>query len=172
MYIETILLILLVWKKLLRSSFQAHDKGVNQSKTSQVRVVHLEFPPDQQFHPPNPLSGSFCDQLLAQMKQISLKSFCLQNFRATFMSCMAFDLFAASFSCTSNTHCQYLDLSGLGMFNKTSRKRYHCLIFSIQLNKTHQLVTSRERPKSAPYLRLKNSKRTSMCQVFSSTVPA
>ena len=32
--------------------------------------------------------------------------------------------------------------------------------------------TSRERPKSAPYLRLKNSKRTSMCQVFSSTVPA
>ena len=32
--------------------------------------------------------------------------------------------------------------------------------------------TSRERPKSAPYLRLKNSKRTSKCQVFSSTVPA
>ena len=34
------------------------------------------------------------------------------------------------------------------------------------------LKTSRERPKSAPYLRLKNSKRTSKCQVFSSTVPA
>ena len=33
-------------------------------------------------------------------------------------------------------------------------------------------VTSRERPKWAPYLRLKNSKRTSKCQVFSSTVPA
>ena len=32
--------------------------------------------------------------------------------------------------------------------------------------------TSRERPKSAPYLRLKNIKRTSKCQVFSSTVPA
>ena len=31
--------------------------------------------------------------------------------------------------------------------------------------------TSRERPKSAPYLRLKNSKRTSKCQVLSSTVP-
>ena len=31
--------------------------------------------------------------------------------------------------------------------------------------------TSRERPKSTPYLRLKNSKRTSKCQVFSSTVP-
>ena len=31
--------------------------------------------------------------------------------------------------------------------------------------------TSRERPKSAPYLRLKNNKRTSKCQVFSSTVP-
>ena len=34
-----------------------------------------------------------------------------------------------------------------------------------------QILTSRERPKSAPYLRLKNSKRTSMCQVFSSTKP-
>ena len=32
-------------------------------------------------------------------------------------------------------------------------------------------TTSRERPKSAPYLRLKNSKRTSKCQVLSSTVP-
>ena len=32
--------------------------------------------------------------------------------------------------------------------------------------------TSWERPKSAPYLRLKNSKRTSKCQIFSSTVPA
>ena len=31
--------------------------------------------------------------------------------------------------------------------------------------------TSRERPKSAPYLRLKNSKSTSKCQVLSSTVP-
>ena len=31
--------------------------------------------------------------------------------------------------------------------------------------------TSRERHKSAPYLRLKNSKRMSKCQVFSSTVP-
>ena len=35
-----------------------------------------------------------------------------------------------------------------------------------------KMYTSRERPKSAPYLRLKNSKRTSKCQVFSSTVPA
>ena len=32
-------------------------------------------------------------------------------------------------------------------------------------------LTSRERPKSAPYLRLKNSKKTSKCQVLSSTVP-
>ena len=31
--------------------------------------------------------------------------------------------------------------------------------------------TIRERPKSAPYLRLKNSKRTSKLQIFSSTVP-
>ena len=36
----------------------------------------------------------------------------------------------------------------------------------------NELRTSRDRPKSAPYLRLKNSKRTSMCQLFSSTVPA
>ena len=31
--------------------------------------------------------------------------------------------------------------------------------------------TSRDRPKSAPYLRLKNSTKTSKCQVFSFTVP-
>ena len=31
--------------------------------------------------------------------------------------------------------------------------------------------TSRERPKSASYLNLKNSERTSKCQEFSSTVP-
>ena len=36
---------------------------------------------------------------------------------------------------------------------------------------SHKAETSRERPKSAPYLRLKNSKRTSKCQVLSSTVP-
>ena len=33
------------------------------------------------------------------------------------------------------------------------------------------MQTIRERHKSAPYLRLKNSKRTSQCQVFSSTIP-
>ena len=38
--------------------------------------------------------------------------------------------------------------------------------------KSSATQTSRERPKSAPYPRLKNSKRTSKCQVFSSTVPA
>ena len=31
-------------------------------------------------------------------------------------------------------------------------------------------ITSRDRPKSAPYPRLKNSKKTSKCQVFSFTV--
>ena len=36
--------------------------------------------------------------------------------------------------------------------------------------KQFQVPKSRERPKSAPYLRLKISKRTSKCQVFSSTV--
>ena len=38
-------------------------------------------------------------------------------------------------------------------------------------NKSTFFKTSRERPKSAPYLRLKNNKSTSKCQVFSSTVP-
>ena len=33
--------------------------------------------------------------------------------------------------------------------------------------KAAQNLTSRDRPKSAPYLRLKNSKKTSKCQVFS-----
>ena len=42
--------------------------------------------------------------------------------------------------------------------------------FKIEIEKLER--TSRERPKSAPYLKLKNSKRTSKCQVFSSTVPA
>ena len=37
--------------------------------------------------------------------------------------------------------------------------------------KTHFNVKSRERHASAPYLRLKNSKRTSKCQVFFFTVP-
>ena len=32
------------------------------------------------------------------------------------------------------------------------------------------ITTSRDRPKSAPYPRLKNSKKTSKCQVFSFTV--
>ena len=49
-------------------------------------------------------------------------------------------------------------------FHKTSH-------LSLTLNH-HITKTSRDRPKSAPYLRLKNSKRTSKCQVFSSTVPA
>ena len=35
-----------------------------------------------------------------------------------------------------------------------------------------KIETCRERPKSAPYLRLKNSKRISKCQLFSFTVPA
>ena len=34
----------------------------------------------------------------------------------------------------------------------------------------HKGSTSRDRPKSAPYPRLKNSKKTSKCQVFSFTV--
>ena len=38
--------------------------------------------------------------------------------------------------------------------------------------KSPHKATSWERPNSSAYLRLKNSKRTSKCQVFSSTVPA
>ena len=36
---------------------------------------------------------------------------------------------------------------------------------------SHSRQISRERYKSAPYLRLKNSKKTSKCQIFSFTVP-
>ena len=35
---------------------------------------------------------------------------------------------------------------------------------------TQLILTSRDRPKSAPYPRLKNSKKTPKCQVFSFTV--
>ena len=49
------------------------------------------------------------------------------------------------------------------MYNKTG---------TAQIGAISKSSTSRERLKSAPYLRLKNSKRTSKCQLFSSTVPA
>ena len=42
----------------------------------------------------------------------------------------------------------------------------NCLIDSSQF----RMQTSRERHKSAPYLKLKNSKKTTKCQVFSFTV--
>ena len=44
------------------------------------------------------------------------------------------------------------------------------LAFDEKNQKLKTTLTSRERPKLAPYLRLKNSKRTSKCQVFSSTI--
>ena len=44
-------------------------------------------------------------------------------------------------------------------------------ILSLKNQKFCLWKTSRERHKSAPYLMLKNSKRTSKCQVFSFTVP-
>ena len=40
-----------------------------------------------------------------------------------------------------------------------------------EIKSLSNIETTRQRPKSAPYLRLKNSKRTSKFQVFSSTVP-
>ena len=43
---------------------------------------------------------------------------------------------------------------------------------TVNFNTIPRVKTSRERPKSAPYLRLKISKRTSKCQEFFSTVPA
>ena len=38
------------------------------------------------------------------------------------------------------------------------------LLLSFKLVWSPNVITSQERPKSAPYLRLKNSKRTSKCQ--------
>ena len=52
----------------------------------------------------------------------------------------------------------------------TNRKPFSSLQQQ-QMQQCHKIETIRERTKSAPYLRLKNSKRTSKCQVFSSTVP-
>ena len=50
------------------------------------------------------------------------------------------------------------------LLNKNCAKEYGLLA------KQSVVETSRDRPKSAPYPRLKNSKKTSKCQVFSFTV--
>ena len=50
------------------------------------------------------------------------------------------------------------------MWEKNQRENCSRTIFLLEK------ITSRDRPKSAPYPRLKNSKKTSKCQVFSFTV--
>ena len=44
-------------------------------------------------------------------------------------------------------------------------------VSTTSIHQSQQTLTSRDRPKSARRLRLNNSKSTSKCQVFSSTVP-
>ena len=46
----------------------------------------------------------------------------------------------------------------------------HCKFDNILTRVSLHIERSRDRPKSAPYARLKNSKKTSKCQVFSFTV--
>ena len=48
---------------------------------------------------------------------------------------------------------------------RISKTAYLCTVqLLLTIHVRNQLRTSRDRPKSAPYLRLKNSKRTSICQ--------
>ena len=63
-------------------------------------------------------------------------------------------------------HVKYMKVTGIGI------TRVDVCFFRAQEAKKRTHRPSRERPKSAPYLKLKNSKRTSECQVLSSTVPA
>ena len=68
------------------------------------------------------------------------------------------------------------DLSHLENINYLTLEDYwttttiSCLVERLQNSNSRYLSTSRDRPKSAPYRRLKNSKKTSKCQVFSFTV--
>ena len=66
--------------------------------------------------------------------------------------------------------CQTIEYS-LKCNNQSNTSRQSIYLQCDQLD-SQIIKTSRERHKSAPYLRLKNSKRTSKCQVFSSTVHA
>ena len=68
-----------------------------------------------------------------------------------------------------NSHAATLHHSTRGAHpsNRSSRYVRHDWDFSPATS----TQTSRERHKSAPYLRLKNSKRTSKCQIFTFTVP-
>ena len=54
------------------------------------------------------------------------------------------------------------------LLGSTGRRLLREKVFHVQVPWLNE--TSRDRPKSAPYPRLKNSKKTSKCQVFSFTV--
>ena len=69
-----------------------------------------------------------------------------------------------SAECSASIHIQNrsVQLCNLLMNESHNSLSFGCLVATLLwLNHSE---TSRERPKSAPYLRLKNSKRTSMCQ--------
>ena len=63
--------------------------------------------------------------------------------------------------------CRLVTPETFSSTKKWKESQCHCALLSEQT----VVITSRDLPKSAPSLRLKNSKRTSKCQVFSSTVP-
>ena len=70
---------------------------------------------------------------------------------------ISFDNFSISDNVPSLTTFDQTDTTTLTLFLKNRFRRLQ--------------KKQRERPKSAPYLRLKSSEKTSKCQVFSSTVP-
>ena len=59
----------------------------------------------------------------------------------------------------------------INAFNLSLTIQLYFLLFEAMHSKRIMSLTSRELHKSAQYLRLKNSKMTSKCQVFSFTVP-
>ena len=61
----------------------------------------------------------------------------------------------------SSIHSNIFVTNNKGSIEKPKRPVFHSLGFQLIVN---ACKTSRDRPKSAPYLRLKNSKRTSICQ--------
>ena len=75
--------------------------------------------------------------------------------------------------CHSAEKCKRGTLSGFLNINSVAKNEEGALWFNPKISKNSLIVpriTRRERLKSAPYLRLKNRKKISKCQVFSSTV--
>ena len=79
---------------------------------------------------------------------------------------------SSQYNCSSSSEFEFLystDPSEEGLSEREIRKRTdHDLLARLPgpESQLEEVQTSRDRPKSAPYPRLKNSKKTSKCQVF------